>query len=49
MSQGEVSHSAAPLKNEIESGELLALTDAFRLGRAREGHLAIHELKRRIC
>ncbi len=77
-------HSAAPLKNEIESGddyvwphaqgqvrgqgitplystvpdaaledealyELLALTDALRVGRARERHLAIHELKRRIC
>jgi hypothetical protein len=77
-------HSAAPLKNEIESGddyvwphaqgqvrgqgitplystvpeaaledealyELLALTDALRVGRARERHLAIQELKRRIC
>lgn len=29
--------------------ELLALTDALRVGRARERNLAIQELKRRIC
>ena len=44
-------HPSVPLacQEDKQLYELLALTDALRMGRARERNLAIKELKKRLC
>jgi hypothetical protein len=44
-------HASIPLiyQYDLKFYELLALTDALRIGRARERNIAIEELKKRLC
>lgn len=44
-------HASIPLiyQHDLKFYELLALTDALRIGRARERNIAIEELKKRLC